>query len=131
MEYFVQLHYSGDVTMRQKQLNYMDLTGIHVDECGVFLSEEYPYLATSPDGGIRLMGVKCPYKHRDHSIADSCKDSAFCLYSDEDGSQQLKRTHDYYYQITGQFVISLYGPIWKYMLREFFQMSCGWKWLEN
>ena len=92
---------------------YMNLTGIHVDDCGVFLSEEYPHLATSPDGVIRLTNeefavieVKCPYKHRDHSIADSCEDAAFCLYVDESGLHQLKRTHDYYYQITGQLALT-------------------------
>ena len=47
----------------------MTLTENCVEECGVFLSKEYPYLATSPDGIIHLMNeefgvteVKCPYK---------------------------------------------------------------------
>ena len=46
------------------------ITGAKVEECGVFLSEEFPYLATTPDGIIRLQNgkfglveVKCPYKH--------------------------------------------------------------------
>lgn len=75
----------------------MDLAGIHVDECGVFLSEEYPYLSTSCDGVVHLVNekfavveVKCPYKHHDHTIAGLCEDAAFCLYIDESGLVQLK-----------------------------------------
>ena len=92
---------------------YMALTGICVEECGVFLTEEYPYLATSPDGIIHLTNeefgvieVKCPYKHREHTIADACKDAGFCLYTDESGKVQLKRTHNYYYQVTGQLALT-------------------------
>jgi len=33
---------------------YMQLTGSQVEECGVFLSVQFPYLATIPDGIIRL-----------------------------------------------------------------------------
>ena len=55
-----------------------------VKECGVFLSKEYPYLATSFDGIVHLIDedfcvieVKCPYKHRDSTIQDACYDKAF------------------------------------------------------
>ena len=92
---------------------YTTYTGIQVKECGVFLSEKYPYLATSPDGIVYLTNeefsvveVKCPYKHRDIKIVDACNDRAFCLYTDESGLQQLKRTHDYYYQIIGQIALT-------------------------
>ena len=91
---------------------YMVATSVQVDECGVFLSVDYPFLATSPDGVIWLgneefgiVEVKCPYKHRDSSIEMACQDSAFCL--SVDGSQaRLKRTHDYYYQVIGQLALS-------------------------
>ena len=49
---------------------FMLLSGVQVGNCGVFLSEQFPYLATSPDGIIPLengkfgvVEVKCPYKH--------------------------------------------------------------------
>ena len=70
----------------------MVATGVEVEEYGVFLSVDYPFLATSPDGIIRLgnqefgiVEVECPYKHRDSSIELACQDSAFCLSID--GSQ--------------------------------------------
>ena len=50
----------------------------------MFLSKEYPYLATSPDGIIHPMNeefgvteVKCPYKQHEHINADARKDAAF------------------------------------------------------
>ena len=65
---------------------YMLLSGLQVEECGVFLSERFPYLATSPDGIIHLdngkfglVEVKCPYKHCKNSIEVACKDTTFCL----------------------------------------------------
>ena len=90
----------------------MVATGAEVEECGVFLNEDYPFLATSPDGIIKLgsqefgiVEVKCPYKHRDSSIQLACQDSAF--YLSIDGNQAtLKRTHDYYYQVIGQLALS-------------------------
>ena len=51
-----------------------------------FLSVEYPYLASSPDGSILvgngkfgLVEVKCPYKHLKSSIEVACKNPTFCL----------------------------------------------------
>ena len=65
---------------------YMLLSGSQVEECGVFLSEQFPYLATSPDGIVSLrdgkfgvVEVKCLYKHHKKTIEEACKDSSFCL----------------------------------------------------
>ena len=92
---------------------YMVATGTQVEERGVFLSVEHPFLATSPDGIILLgneefsiIEVKCPYKHRDSYIEKACEDPSFCL-SIVDGCQtRLKRSHDYYFQIIGQLALS-------------------------
>jgi len=92
---------------------YMVATGLQVEECGVFLSVDYPFLATSPDGTICLaneefaiLEVKCPYKHRESSIEIACQDVAFCLRVDTAGTYSLKRNHDYYYQVVGQLALS-------------------------
>ena len=91
---------------------YMVATGTCVEDCGVFLSVDYPFLATSPDGVIWLRNekfgiveVKCPYKHHDNSIEMACQDPAFCL-SIDGNETRLKRTHDYYYQVIGQLALS-------------------------
>ena len=90
----------------------MVATGTRVEDCGMFLSVDYPFLATSPDGVIWLRNekfgiveVKCPYKHHDNSIEMACQDPAFCL-SIDGNETRLKRTHDYYYQVIGQLALS-------------------------
>lgn len=60
-----------------------------VQECGLFIDAQRPWLAASPDGivtdketGQRLLclEVKCPYKHKDRRVEDACReDRAFCL----------------------------------------------------
>jgi len=54
---------------------YVLTSGSPVEECGVFLSEEFPYLAKSPNGVITIdnerfgmIEVKCPFKHHNNSI---------------------------------------------------------------
>ena len=53
---------------------YVLTRGSTIEECELFLSEEFPYLATSPDGVISIdnerfgvIEVKCPFKHRKNS----------------------------------------------------------------
>ena len=85
-----------------------------VRECGIFLSTSIPYLATTPDGIVPLSGmdfglveVKCPFKHRKNKIVDACSDASFCLQvTDINNTVILKRTHDYYYQVTGQLALT-------------------------
>ena len=67
-------------------------SGSLVEECEVFLSEEFPYLATSPDGVITIdnerfgvIEVKCAFKHCNSSIKVTRKDSHFCLIISDDG----------------------------------------------
>ena len=78
----------------------------------MFLSGQFPYLATSPDGIVSLgdgkfgvVEVKCPYKNRKNTIKEACKDSSFCL-SKRDGQIALDHRHDYYYQVTGQLALT-------------------------
>ncbi|EDO32490.1 predicted protein [Nematostella vectensis] len=63
----------------------------------------------SPDGlvmcdccGIGLCEIKCPYKHRNTTIAESLNDKGFCLHMTEHGSIQLNTNHQYYHQVQWQ-----------------------------
>lgn len=65
---------------------YQQRTTTEVDMCGLFLSTALPFLGATPDGliyaglgAIGILEVKCPYKHRNSTIVDACKDSGFCL----------------------------------------------------
>lgn len=93
---------------------YQQRTATEVDVCGLFLSATFPFLGATPDGlvytalgTIGIVEVKCPYKHRNSTIVDACEDAQFCLSINSDSGQpNLKRSHDYYYQIIGQLEIT-------------------------
>ncbi|XP_069069049.1 uncharacterized protein [Pleurodeles waltl] len=84
--------------------------GVKVEDCGLFIHPEKNWLAASPDGIVKdnstgkpvgLLEVKCPYKHKDNTIRDACKDGNFCLTQDGD-SYALKKDHPYYTQVQTQ-----------------------------
>uniref|UniRef100_A0A3P8XJW5 YqaJ viral recombinase domain-containing protein n=1 Tax=Esox lucius TaxID=8010 RepID=A0A3P8XJW5_ESOLU len=94
---------------------------LRVQECGLFIDPQRPWLAGSPDGivedprtGERLLclEVKCPYKHRLNTVSQACReDQAFCLITQgqEEGGQVkylLKPDHSYYTQIQCQLAVT-------------------------
>ncbi|KAM4742754.1 uncharacterized protein FYW61_001483 [Anableps anableps] len=97
---------------------------VTVLDCGLFIDSQRPWLAASPDGvvtdartGQRLLclEVKCPYKHRNRSVEDACRDDpAFCLQlQDEDRRRTgespvytLKTSHSYFTQIQVQLAVT-------------------------
>jgi hypothetical protein len=84
--------------------------GINVcSKCGFVVNIEFPWLGASPDFLIfdqteekpfGIGEVKCPFSKKDVCIEEACKDKNFCLGM-ADGKIQLKKTHNYYYQIQG------------------------------
>ncbi|XP_030911372.1 uncharacterized protein LOC115947690 [Geospiza fortis] len=81
-----------------------------VEDCGLFIHPEKSWLAASPDGIIKdpatgkdlgLLEVKCPYKHRNKTVREACKDKDFCLEVDGD-SYVLKKNHPYFTQVQCQ-----------------------------
>ncbi len=98
---------------RQDYALYLQQSGcpdLEVALCGLFVSIDEPWLAASPDGVIvnckdsnivRLLEVKCPFSAKSKTISEACKSATFFLES-ADESCQLKRRHDYYFQIQCQ-----------------------------
>ncbi|KAM3835496.1 uncharacterized protein M6D78_010098 [Vipera latastei] len=87
---------------------------VKVKDCGLFVDKDKPWLAASPDGIIQevdtgknlgLLEVKCPYKHRNKTVAEACKDKTFCLEK-EGSSYSLKKEHPYYTQVQCQMKVS-------------------------
>ena len=83
---------------------------VQVDECGLFIHKEKTWIAASPDGIVTeadtgkrlgLLEVKCPYKHRNRTVREACKDRDFCLELNGD-SYALKRDHAYFTQVQCQ-----------------------------
>ncbi|XP_062241815.1 uncharacterized protein LOC133951710 isoform X2 [Platichthys flesus] len=95
---------------------------ITVQDCGLFIDAQRPWLAASPDGIVRdsltgqwLLEVKCPYKHRQRRVEDACRDDpGFCLEIQDDvgraagGSPvyHLKTSHSYFTQIQCQLAVT-------------------------
>ncbi|XP_071608601.1 uncharacterized protein [Heliangelus exortis] len=83
---------------------------VRVEDCGLFIHREKNWIAASPDGVIKeaatgkalgLLEVKCPYKHRNRTVREACKDKDFCLEMDGD-SYALKKDHAYFTQVQCQ-----------------------------
>ncbi|CAJ0945190.1 unnamed protein product [Ranitomeya imitator] len=87
---------------------------VTVEACGLFIHPTKNWLAASPDGIVKdkrtgetlnVLEVKCPYKHREHTIREACKDRNFCLTLNGD-SYALKRQHAYFTQVQCQMAVS-------------------------
>lgn len=83
---------------------------VQVEDCGLFIHQEKKWIAASPDGIVKeagtgnvlgLLEVKCPYKHRNKTVREACKDKDFCLKVDGD-SYSLKKDHAYFTQVQCQ-----------------------------
>ena len=77
-------------------------------KAGLHIGETEPFLAATPDGfvncdccGRGVIEIKCPYKHRDSSVAAATQAKDFCL----DERMALKKDHAYYTQVQMQIYI--------------------------
>uniref|UniRef100_A0A8C5PAV4 YqaJ viral recombinase domain-containing protein n=1 Tax=Leptobrachium leishanense TaxID=445787 RepID=A0A8C5PAV4_9ANUR len=87
---------------------------VQVEECGLYIHPKKNWLAASPDGVVRdvltgdmlyILEVKCPHKHKDHTIREACDDRQFCLRPDGN-SYQLRIDHPYYTQVQCQLAVT-------------------------
>ena len=89
---------------------------VHVDDQGLNVSTDHPYLGASVDGlvhctkcGDGIVEIKCPYgkathKYRSMPPAACATQSDFCCEV-QDEKLHLKTSHSYYYQIQGQMAV--------------------------
>ena len=83
-------------------------TGFHIDR-------SHNWIGASPDGLVYdpssindpygLLEIKCPASAESTSFEDLCSKPHFFL-KNVDGKFQLKRSHDYYYQVQGQLHVT-------------------------
>ena len=81
---------------------YEKMYGITTQPCGLFVSQEYPMLAASPDGVVdkdTLLEVKCPYGSINKLTNP---ENVSYLNLTTNNELELDRRHAYYYQIQGQ-----------------------------
>ena len=88
--------------------------GLTTQPTGLVISVDNPWLAASPDNIVEdpsekptagLAEYKKPFSARDLTISEACDKCSFCLKRSEEGDNvryELKRQHDYYYQIQCQ-----------------------------
>jgi len=83
-------------------------TGQVVTSCGLFVCEEYPFLAASPDGLVGLthtVEVKCPLLGYGKKIeANRC--FQFMYFDNADQQLHLKQNSKYYMQVQGQLGVT-------------------------
>ena len=83
--------------------------GLTVEEAGLFVHPDMPFIGASPDGiitceccGKGALEVKCPFCAKD-GLPD-CEDKNFCVELKED-KWVLKQNHQYYYQVQTQLYV--------------------------
>lgn len=76
------------------------------------IDPRWPYLGASADGivdcrccGIGVSGIKCPYTHKDSTIAEATGRNNFSLKKDEFGKVHLDKSRAYYHQAQSQMFI--------------------------
>ena len=87
---------------------------VKVEEVGLLLSKEKPYLGASLDRIVTFvetnerwgMEIKSPFSKAGMTVEDSCKSKDFYLEKLADESVQLKKSHDYFWQVQGQLYCS-------------------------
>lgn len=87
---------------------------VTVYNSGLLIDPNCPYLGATPDGKVidkstynhfGLLEIKCPYSFRNQTPAEAAENSKCCL-EDVAGQLQLKRSHNYYLQVTGQMALA-------------------------
>ena len=104
---------------RKAYISHMKSKGhsISIQQCGLFIDTSTPCLACSPDGIVSIDGekglleIKCPYKAAKEGLtpvqAASTLKNFFCKISPNDPQiVELKRSHNYFYQVQGQLGIT-------------------------
>ena len=84
---------------------YESIKGFETNRCGLFVSQQHPYLASTPDRIVDenlLVEVKCPFVSRERNI--SHQTVPYLLNTDN--GLYLDNTHSYYYQVQGQLSCS-------------------------
>lgn len=87
---------------------FMASTGHTVASCGLFVCEEYPFLAASPDGLVGLthtVEVKCPLRGYGKKISANNR-FPFLYFDTSDEQLHLKWNSKYYMQVQGQLGVT-------------------------
>ena len=91
--------------MAKEQERKVDLPGVQPRAFGLPCWVLYHWILFGDDDEMGLIEIKWPFKYRDCMICKTCDDNHFHL--EKYGNDiKLHRTHDYFYQVTGQLAIT-------------------------
>lgn len=88
---------------------FESLYHLKVNNCGLFLSEDYPFLGASPDGVISndsIIEIKCPYSAAKLTPEQAVNEKKIKYLHQIEGQWKLKQKDSYYYQVQGQLAIT-------------------------
>jgi len=100
---------------------FESLFSVQVLPAGLFVDEQYNFLAGSPDGLVgenEIIEIKCPHNSKDMTPLQGvvAKKIKFLNICNNNGDLQLNKNHNYYYQIQGQLRVanklSCYFIVW-------------------
>jgi len=90
---------------------YSQSQNCEVTRSGLRISNTHPFIGCSPDGLIfnydeniisNAIEIKCPYGFKDFTLEEMKKSKEFYMKYDEESKKfNLKKTHQYYYQVQG------------------------------
>ncbi|CAI6354556.1 unnamed protein product [Macrosiphum euphorbiae] len=89
---------------------FQKLTGLKIQESGLFIYEQLPFLAASPDGLLDdngIVEIKCPSTIKQLTPKEAIETGKLKFATvDNQGNLQLKKSDKYYFQVMGQLQIT-------------------------
>ncbi|XP_066275513.1 uncharacterized protein [Branchiostoma lanceolatum] len=85
---------------------------VHLHDCGLVVNPAFSFLGASPDakvccgGQTGILEVKCPYSARNLTVKDAVLTLPNFYLSAEGESYTLDKTHEYYFQVQGQLMVT-------------------------
>ena len=83
-----------------------------MEQCGLFVKSDCPYIAGSPDGIVScnccpkaVLEIKCPFTLADKSVKDGWKNLDY-LNMNDNQILELNQKHPYYTQLQGQMAVT-------------------------
>ena len=92
-------------------IDHLKSIDVNVNECGLIIDEELPFLAATPDGLIGddgIVEIKCPSSASDLTPEEAIiqRKVKFWLINKQTNEINLNKKHIYFYQVQGQLHIS-------------------------
>ena len=110
-------HEKGASQCLIRKLEEDEHENVRVENSGIFVSEDYPFIGATPDSiiscdccGKQLVEVKCPFTKKDELLNVTDEKANFYLKKDESGELHLDNNHEYFFQVQTQMGVTKVEP---------------------